>query len=504
MVAFEESAPDLEAQLVVIGSGGSGLAAAVTAAERGVSDIIVLEKRNHIGGNSARADGLFACESPAQKRLGITANADEYFKKAMRWAHWSRVNPRIIRAYVNKSGDTIRWFEEKGVDFQIPPSVPGGLPCLGADVWHLPTKGPDGTRAGARLVRVLKTQFKETGGRLLLGTFAKKILRGDSGEVNGLLASSPDGKELHISTHCVVIATGGFAANKELLRKYCPEFRDQILMDANGVPNMGDGLLLAEDAGSAIAETVSILKSGPIPEHKGKKNMFFLFTLLGTHALWVNKRGRRFVDEGVGYMLFESVNALLEQPDCVMYYLIDHNAIKNLALLQPEDVKRTSDNSPVSAVEAEERLREMAAEKDAIVKIADSWEEIADWIGADTETLRATVDSYNGFCERGCDEEFAKDKRLLLPVSEAPFYAVKGTPNMIDTTGGIKTSEYMEVLDRLEKPIPGLFAAGVIVDGFEGHTYAGELTGSALGFAMNSGRIAGESASMYICKCASA
>ena len=490
----ENNNTDLNAELVILGSGGAGLAAAVTAAEKGIKNIVVIEKRGSPGGNSARAEGMFACESPVQKRLGITVNNDEYFKKAMRWSHWSRVNPGVVRAFINKSGDTIRWLEDKGINFEIPRSEPGGLPCLGADVWHLPAKGPEG-RNGGRVIKILDKQFREMGGQLLLNTSAKEILLGGKGEIRGVVASSSDGKELRIETGCLVIATGGFAANKELLRQYCPEYRDEIEFDENSVRNMGDGLLLAKQAGAAISESVSILKEGPKSNYKGR---FPLFFLLSTHALWVNKKGKRFIDEGAGYMAFESVNAMLQQPDCVLYALFDSRTAKNLFSLFPEEIKRMSGNLPPFAVPGEEELRRMAAEKNAVIKITSSWEEMAEWMGAEPKILKATVDKYNAACAKGYDEEFAKDKRLLHPVDEAPYYAIKGIVSMIDTTGGIKTSEHMEILSKEENPIPGLFAAGVIVDGFEGHTYDSELTGSAFGFAMNSGRIAGESASGYI------
>jgi fumarate reductase flavoprotein subunit len=109
----------LEAQLVIIGGGGSGLAAAVTAAEKGVTPIVVLEKRGSLGGNTARATGLFACESPVQTRERIIADKDDLFKRSMQWSHWNRINPRIFRAFLNKSGDTIRWLEKKGLEFTV-------------------------------------------------------------------------------------------------------------------------------------------------------------------------------------------------------------------------------------------------------------------------------------------------------------------------------------------------------------------------------------------------
>ena len=103
----------LETQIAIVGGGGAGLAAAVAAAEKG-ANVIVLEKRHDLGGNSARAEGLFAAESPAQKRLKIDAPRDELFKMAMDYAHW-KLNARLVRAFIDKSGDTIRWLEQKGL-----------------------------------------------------------------------------------------------------------------------------------------------------------------------------------------------------------------------------------------------------------------------------------------------------------------------------------------------------------------------------------------------------
>jgi fumarate reductase flavoprotein subunit len=108
---------DLQTDIVVIGAGGAGLAAAVAAAEKGAK-VILLEKRNALGGRSARAEGFFAAESPAQERLGIDAPKDILFKMAMDYAHWE-INPRIVRAFINKSGDTVRWLEEKGMEIAL-------------------------------------------------------------------------------------------------------------------------------------------------------------------------------------------------------------------------------------------------------------------------------------------------------------------------------------------------------------------------------------------------
>ena len=158
----------LETDIAIMGGGGSGLTAAVAAAEKGAK-VIVLEKRKTPGGNSAMAMGLFGVESPVQERMRIEARRDEFFKIAMDYSHW-KINPRIVRAFVDKSGDTIRWLEEKGVCFD---RVARFYPTQFHPVYHCPrvTKG----REGAEVVRVLVKNSKDLGVRFLLQTSAKRI-----------------------------------------------------------------------------------------------------------------------------------------------------------------------------------------------------------------------------------------------------------------------------------------------------------------------------------------
>ena len=198
---------NLEANIVIIGGGGAGLAAAVAAAEKGGTGIIVLEKRV-LGGNSARAFNLFAAESPVQKRQNVDCSRDACYKLAMDFAHW-RINPRIIRALIDKSGDTIQWLEDIGLEFIC-------MPAQHPD--HLPTvhqlKGN-----GAALIKVLIQDCKDMGVQLLTRTPAKKILTSAKGEVTGVLAQAK-GEKLNIATKTVLIATGGLGGNKRLLKKY--------------------------------------------------------------------------------------------------------------------------------------------------------------------------------------------------------------------------------------------------------------------------------------------
>jgi len=452
---------NLEAELVILGGGGAGLSAAVEAAEKGATSIIVVEKRHSLGGNSALAGGLFACESPVQMRERIIADRDYLFKKAMEWAHWSRIDPGILRAFINKSGDTIRWLEDKGLEFDLIRLYPDQNP----PVQHNPKAN------GARLIQVLAQKCKDLGVSLLLQSSGKKIIRGQKGNVTGVLIIK-NGEEIEITTSCVIIATGGFAGNYELLKKYCPSYYDG--MPTSGLPLTGDGLFIAAEAGAAIEDFATMIKEGP----RFDLHTWPLMTFeRDPSAMWVNKKGKRFIDEAAGYHVFESVNAMLRQPDKVSYALLDTTLRRNFEEKMP----------------GLERALQAEAERDR-VKISDSWDEIAGWIGADPEVLKDTVAQYNSFCNQGYDESFAKERRYLLPLYSPPYYAIRGLAVLLDTIGGIKINERMEVLDNQNDPIPGLYAAGVITSGWESDTYCSYLSASAFGFAINSGRIAGENA----------
>jgi fumarate reductase flavoprotein subunit len=451
----------VKARLVVVGGGGAGLSAALTAAEMGASGIIVVEKRRSPGGNTALAGGLFACESPVQAREKIIADRNFLFKKAMDWAHWSRIEPAILRAFLEKSGDTIRWLEEKGLEFNLIRLYPDQQP----PVQHNPRGN------GAHLIKVLARNCRDRRVQILLQSSCKKIIRGKDGNIASVLILKGD-EEIEIKTGCVIIATGGFSGNHELLKKYFPSYYDGLAL--SGLPLKGDGLFLAAEAGAAIEEYATMLKEGPrFDLHKWPLMIFER----DPSTLWVNKDGKRFIDETTGSHVFESVNAMLRQPDKVSYALFDATIRKTFQEKMP---------GLENALQVEEGKGR--------VKIASSWDDMARWIGAEPKVLKETITRYNVFCRQGHDADFAKEQKYLKPLETPPYHAIKGLAVMLDTIGGIRINERMEVLDKQNNPIPGLYAAGVTTSGWESEIYCSALSASAFGFAINSGRIAGENA----------
>ena len=192
------NAETFETEIVIIGAGGAGLAAGLAAAEKG-ANVIIVEKQRTPGGNSALATGFFAVESPVQERMGIDVKKDDLFKIAMEYSHWE-INPRIVRAWLNKSGDTVGWLEEKGVEFDM---VSFFYPGQVHKVYHVP-KGQ-----GQGAIKTLVKNCEDQGIQILRQTRAKKILTSAAGNVIGVLADT-GGKELKIIAKSVIITTGGY------------------------------------------------------------------------------------------------------------------------------------------------------------------------------------------------------------------------------------------------------------------------------------------------------
>lgn len=465
----------LVCDVAIIGSGG-GLAAAVAAAEKGAK-VIVLEKRKIFGGNTALARALMAAESPIQRRLRIDARKEDIFKTSMSFSHW-KTNPEIIRAFINKSGDTIGWLEKLGVKFQ---DVPNAYFNQVPRIYHL----PEGY--GAALTRILADKCKQMGVTLLKETPAKNILIRKGKGVSGVIAKTAN-EELTITAKSVIIATGGYSGNKEWLRRYCPNYTEDV--HVHGVPLMGDGIAMAREVGAASEGLGNLLSMGPF--YTGSLQVGIVSVEANT--IWVNKRGERFADEST-YIPSESANALDRQPGKISYTLfdeaikrsfIDDGLIRGHHRLYPPGTKMT---------DIDKHLKKDIQE--GLVKAGDSWEDIAQWIGSDHNKLKRNIEIYNRGCDKGFDELFYKDRRYLQPLRTPPFYALICHQAFHGTTGGIKINEYMEVLDEKDNCIPGLFASGNDTGGWSADTYNYVLTGTAFAYAINSGRIAGENAAEY-------
>ena len=487
--------------VLIIGAGGAGLAAAVTAGEKGAS-VIVLEKRPKAGGATVFAEGLVAAESPVQKRLGINVTTDTLFKNHMYFNHWT-LNSRVVRALIDVSGDSIRWLEEKGVVFNIRQMgrpraqgrdvVPSSMNELPA-VFHVPE------RFGSGIIHALLKACHESGIQVFYNVKAKNIIKNRVNTVTGVSVVI-NGKNTVIKAKSVVIATGGYGANKRLMKKYCPFYDTRNFARLMVKPSHpgdrfrwiqkihnGDGLLMAFDIGAASDGLGILLMNGP---NFVAFNHAWMMAMRPA-TLRVNKYGERFAQEGLGP--FVSDNATLRQPDQTTYSLFD-DAFKR-------DIMKDGFGFVSGGLYSHDASKIDDDLKNALandtVKISGSWDEIAKWMGAEPEALKATISEYNSFCDKGHDDLFAKDRIFLKPLRKPPYYACKSYPAFLVTIGGIKTNHSMEILDKTDRPIKGLYGAGICVGGWSGPTYNMALAGAGCGFSVYSGRIAGTNAVDFI------
>jgi fumarate reductase flavoprotein subunit len=342
---------------------------------------------------------------------------------------------------------------------------------------------------------------------LLTHAPAKKILTGKKGNVTGVLAERK-GDEFTVTAKSVIIASGGYGGNKELLKKYCPYCHDN--MDCGGIPHTGDGLLMATQIGAATEGLGLLLLGGPGPDPKAPMMRIgsppdiidspLTGIILEPNTAWVNKRGERFADESTGFNHFLSSYAVNRQLDNVCYTLLDSQLVQTMTdkgLIIGFHKYRLADQR--SKMPGLARELQVLAEK-GWLKMSDSWGGIADYIGCDPKVLKATIEEYNTACDQGNDSIFAKERVFLFPLRVPPYYAIKANSGILDTIGGIKINEHMEVLNKKDNPIPGLYAAGVVAGGWQGDAYCAVTSGAASGFAVNSGRIAGENAVKFALK----
>jgi fumarate reductase flavoprotein subunit len=480
----------MEADVVVIGSGAAGMAAALTATEGGAK-VIVFEKLRHHGGTSNFAQGLFAVGSNMQWQRYIGITCDEAFKTAMDYSHW-RANPYLVRTIIDKSAETIAWLQKQGVEFVEPVTMFYDAPRT----WHILRGQPRAGGRGSAMIKVLVARAKERGTDLWLATPVKKIIK-EGGKITGIMAEK-DRRNINIASKAVIIATGGYANNKEWVKKYSGFDLDVNLFPLGNIDKMGDGIRMAWEV-DAAEEGMGVLQLWrSILIGQGVQEIGNLHGAALQPHLWVNQRGERFCDEKIANIDPFEGNACARQKNGYSYTIFDE-AIRRHMIEKGIDKNMGTENPPgTRLIHFDAELKAALKKKNPHIFVADSILELADKIAVDPAVLRATVKEYNRFCEKGHDELFAKDRQYLRPVKEPKFFAMRCVTMTLGSLGGIKINHRTEVVDKEENIIPGLYAVGNDASGMYGDSYNIYLSGGTLGFAVNSGRIAGENALKYI------
>ncbi|HVN97387.1 MAG TPA: FAD-dependent oxidoreductase [Syntrophorhabdaceae bacterium] len=474
-----------QTDVIVIGSGVTGMAAAVTAAEGGAK-VIVFEKQQSLGGTSNFFSGLFAVETERQRINYITYSRDEAFKNIMEYSHW-RANARLVRAVVNESAETVAWFMHYGVEFR-----PETINMPESPRTYHPVKGQ-----GASIIKALATAGKERGVRFEPGVTVRRIVK-EGGRIAGVVAEKND-EEIEFAARAVIIASGGYANNKEWIKKYCGFDLNVNMTPIGNVDKMGDGIRMAFEAGAAeeglgVLETFSAGPFGPDYVLKGSLEM------VGAQPdLWVDPRGERYCDESVSFYDTSMGNASARYKEGFTYRLSDDSILQ--ILMEKGIEKQVGMDNPVGTrpVDFARELKAALERGSTDVFAADSIEELAEKMGVEKDVLKATVEEYNNFCARGHDELFAKDRKYLRPLKGPKFYAIRARCIFLGTLGGIKINHRAEVIDKKGNIIPGLYAGGFDAGGMWGDSYCIKVSsGLSAGFAANSGRIAGKNVLKYL------
>lgn len=477
---------DYEAQICVIAAGPSGLSAAVQAAEDGAC-VIVLEKASSVGGAANMGMGPLGIGTKYQKQQMIDLSVEKAFNMFMEYTHY-QVDARLVKRYFEQSADTIEWLENMGVEFE---GAFRYFPQSEA-TWHIVKSDMGiGPRAASFMNKALYNRALELGVTFLLETTAVKILK-ETDAVCGVMAVDKNGKEVHIDCKAVIICTGGAGANPEMIYD-CTGFHFGQDLFNFAIPGItGDGIKMAWDAGAgkmpiriekaAIVEDVFDLPPC-VP------NVFTQPNLL------VNQFGKRVMNEEYMQNSTYLANVVTNQKNRVCYSIIDTSIIKKYLRDGVDVISMVCTDTDISSFT--DGMKMAVENKKPSFYVADTIEELALQMGIDSNTLIDTVNEYNDYCD-SVDEEFFKSKKYLHAIYKGPYYAARIRTGGYGTVGGVRINENCEAIDDNFMPIPGLYCAGADSCNIYNDSYMFLLPGNSMGYAVNTGRIAGMQATEYV------
>lgn len=484
---------NLNIDVLVIGGGGGGLAAGA-AAKAKLGDkgtVLIVEKRSVTGGNSSNWTVPITVPGEGMSMPGgqgsdadPQATADSQFKTIIDWNHW-RVDALLVRRLTSASQDNADWLlgllSEKEKEKLL-------STISGAGYRSVEDSEPYSTFM-TRLCRNL-------GVEIMTDTKGTKLITDKSGAVIGALAEGKD-KDYEILADAVIIATGGFIGNAELMKKFYHPYDDDFYDEVYIVGNMytGDGILMASEVGASVDATVSFESCmKPIPWEISPGSLR-RFIERGGEYIRLDARGLRFADESASH----AHNARHQLIGRIHYLVFDENIKEHIINKQASgSAGGPMADLPVGGAQSYDTIDDdiqKQIDKGYAIK-ANNIDDLAQWIGCDPEVLKGTIKDYNGFCEKGYDEHLLKPAEYLVPLNKPPYYAIRNKLAILLTHGPLRVSTEMEVVDTDYNPIPGLYAAGADIGGTENDTYA-NLGRHSSTWAMASGRIAGENAVEY-------
>jgi fumarate reductase flavoprotein subunit len=477
----------VQTELAVVAAGAAGLPAAIAAAQKGI-EVIALDKASTPGGAANMGMGPLGIESRHTRAKNFQPTVDQAFEVFMNYTHW-RVDAKLVRAFLQKSGDTIHWLEDLGVEFIEPISYfPTAFPT-----WHLikPESGRPGPMTGRIMVKTLTEKAKALGVDFRLQTPARSLIKED-GRIVGVIAEEASGEPLEVRAKAVILATGGFGSNAQMIKEHIGFELDKDLHPFKLPGLIGDGIRMAWEAGAAQSEmTMELIYAMP----ENLKIPPSMHEACRQPHLLVNLLGERFMNEAVMPNPTYTGNAIALQKERCAFLIFDDK----IKTQMEKDLDTRSVVFPVTCFEnADASIEKVLQSGYGHFFKADTIEELALKTGIKAEALIQTIDEYNQYCARGYDALFNKPHRYLRPILRAPFYAARHFPSAYGSLGGIKINHRTEVLNNNWDTIPGLYAAGTDACNIYGDSYVFVLPGNTMGFAINTGRMAGENAAEYI------
>ena len=491
----------VEADVVVVGAGGAGMTAAITAAAEGKS-VVILESQSMVGGNSVRATGGMNAGKTVyqdENEFGESAGVEKTLKTAAekyadnetitalaktvseQWAAYQAnptgyfdsvelmeldtmiggkgINdPELVETLCANSADAIDWLDEHGITLHNVSSFGGAS----VKRIHRPVNAEGKTvSVGSYMIPLLEENCKKAGVQILLNTTANEILTDANGAAAGIKATGSTGETVTVNAKAVVLTTGGFGANLDMVVKYKPELKGFMTTNAAGI--QGQGIEMAQAIGAATVDMDQI-QIHPTVE----ANTAALITegLRGDGAVLINAEGKRFIDE-VGTRDVVSA-AEIAQTGSYSWLVVDQAMVDASSVIQ-------------------------GYIKKGYTVTGETYEELGKAMGVDAAAFAETMEKWNGYVEAKNDPDFGRTS-FANPLNTAPYYAVKVTAGVHHTMGGLKINANTEVLNEKGEVIPGLFAAGEVTGGVHG---ANRLGGNAVADFTVFGRIAGAAASDY-------
>ena len=438
--------------VIVVGSGGAGMAAAISAKDAG-ADVAIFEKMPVIGGNTSKSSGgMNASETKFQKEQGIEDSNDLFYEETLKGGKGTN-DPELLRYMVDNSADAIDWLDSMGIRLNKI-TFSGGFSVARI---HRPE---DGSAVGGYLVNGLYYNLMEREVPIFVNAEVTDLTDTD-GAVTGVTVKI-DGKEKTIKAKSVVLATGGFGSNMDMITKFKPELEGYVTTNHEGAT--GDGIALAEEEG---AETVQMDQIQIHPTVYQETSYLVSEAVRGEGAILVNSEGKRFYNEmETRDKVSAAINALPERSA----YVVFDQALRERA----------------TAIEQYDELG-MVVEGETVADLAKE-------IGVPEENLVATLETWNQYVAAKNDTEFGRTTGMEHDLSKGPYYAIKVAPGIHHTMGGLKINTKTEVLKKDGTAIPGLYAAGEVTGGVHGSNRIG---GNAVADIIIFGRQAGTQSAAY-------